>query len=177
MPPWPEVSLPRVHEPIFPSCCIRCRQPEPESTYRAGIFGTEGWLVFLFGGAGVHLRGALAGRCSVDVPACPSCQQALCRQRGWRRLALVVILLAGLGFCTWIFGVSSGDPIERLLWTMAAALLCALPLILWLFFFSPAILVWVYGLGHEMLAFRFRDFEYAEEFAALNETVVERKWF
>jgi hypothetical protein len=176
---WPEITLPRSWEPLFPSRCVACGQADPTGTYRASIFGTEWWFTLLAAGAGASLGGARSGPCCVHVPACEPCQSGMRRQRRRRRAVVVTIIIAAFAFFLRLFAALRGDFGEEWLWlgaALAAGVACAVPLIVWLIFFPPPILVWVFGGGSQMVAYRFRDSQYAEEFASLNDAAVERRW-
>jgi hypothetical protein len=84
-------------------------------------------------------------------------------------------MLLGVGFCFSWFGTVR-EPFIHLLICLGTGLVCTVPIVGMLLFFPPAIIISVFGEEFTLTNYRFRDHDYAREFAALNDACVEERW-
>jgi len=154
MPISTDVNLPKSQLPFFPDRCVACGADAPDASYRVGT-NAIGWWTLAFWSFGRRFR--------VDVPACDSCRDRMCRA-WWLRLAVNAVVVAiGVGLALYLLRWYQG-PFKR--WfALGIALICLLPVILWEVFFPRPIDLTAYA---DTVDYEFRDPEYAEEFAELN---------
>jgi hypothetical protein len=100
----------------------------------------------------------------VDAPACEWCRDRLRRQH-WLRWAIsAIIAMIGVGVAFWMLQSLKG-PLRRWL-AMGIALACMSPWLLWEAMFPPALDLTAYT---DTVDYEFRDAEYANDFAELNQ--------
>jgi hypothetical protein len=150
-----DVNLPKTLRPTFPDRCVACGLPCPDSTIPVGTHAIGWWTIALW----VH-----GARFSVDVPACEACRRQMVRQRWLRLFVCGVFVVVGLGVALYVLGSFRG-PLHRWL-AMGIALLCLLPWIAWEIVSPPPIDLTAYS---DTVDYEFRDEDYAQEFAMLNQ--------
>ena len=149
-----DVNLPKDHEPVFPSRCVRCGE-DPLGEQIKLTTQSVSWLGVLFLGGKFF---------SIQVPACMPCGYRIRFQRigSWvATLVLVTVCLVLL----WPL-VSKLVPLAFRRWFIAIfAMICILPQIVWEIVFPPA---FDFTAFKKSVDYEFRDVDYAAEFAALN---------
>ena len=158
MPLSTDVKLRRDYVPKFPDRCIACSQDAPGhllrvSTHTIGLMT----LVTLHWGS----------RFSAKVPVCRSCARAWRLQAWLRRVVTWTFAIVGVAVAFRV--LSSYRGVFRRWIATGIAVACCLPLILWQTFFSPLVDLTAFA---ETVDYEFRDRDYADEFAALNEEAV-----
>jgi hypothetical protein len=155
MPLATDVNLPKNHAARFPSRCVVCGAPSPESTVRlmTGSIGWWTWLLWHFGNP-----------FTVRAPACKHCS--------WRlhltRVSSSLITIAGIAAACWLFWpwVSAKVPRPARKWAlMGLALACLLPQFLYEMVFPHPFSITAYS---DSVDYEFRDRQMAIEFALLN---------
>lgn len=161
MPLSTDVTLPIDHRPEWPSRCVRCGQDEPTDVFRfrASRVGFDQLITLNF---------AIGSRPTIEAPACPDCAKALRRAR---RLRLFLIWPAYI-----ILGIAVLYTLDKLGWIphgpyrkwimTGIVLLAVFPFMIWEGS-HPAIVGAT--ARHKKLDYEFRDPEYAENFAELND--------
>jgi hypothetical protein len=148
-----DVNLPRSHVPVWPDLCVVCCHAVPTERLRIATHSI-GWWTVAFWHPG--------RRVTVEVPTCPACRRTFAwRRRGRIALGVVLALAAGVAGI-WIVG---SGPHGRKWLAMGVAVLLILPFSLWEVFFPPPIEITAYA---KTTDYEFRDADYAEEFARLN---------
>jgi hypothetical protein len=155
MPLSTDISLPRSHTPIFPDRCVACGFPQPDHFIRVGTNTIGWWTIALW------IPGT---RYSVEIPACESCRRRMSRQR-WVRMAVCgIFVVVGVAVAAYLLGSLRG-PLKRWL-ALGIALLCMVPWFAWELVFPRPVDLTAYS---STVTFEFRDEDYADDFASLNE--------
>ena len=155
MPLSTDVKLPRTRTPVFPDRCVACGVPDPGCFIRVGT-NAIGWWTLVFWTHGP--------RFSVEVPACEPCRRQMIRQRWVRLFVCGIFVVVGVGAAVYVLGSLRG-PIKRWL-GLGIALLCMVPWFAWELIFPRPIDLTAYS---DTVDYEFRDADYAQEFAELNE--------
>jgi hypothetical protein len=155
MPLPTDVNLPREHQAVFPPRCVVCGDDPFGCTVKlwTHTLGWWTWVLWMFG-SGFAVR----------VPACGSCAWKIRTQR-WGRLLTMIALAAVVIFLIWphIDGFVP-RPLRR--WAaMLFTLVCLAPWFLWEAFVPPAVDITAYA---SSIDYKFRDPQYAADFAELN---------
>jgi hypothetical protein len=149
------VEIPKDKTPRFPSACVACNAESPGTTLRLYTHAI-GWWTALFAFGPLH---------HVDVPTCKRCKRRLLASRALRFLFMCACLVAAMGLTA-----RFTEGMEwRKLYVLGAALLAVLPWLAVNFFFPAAVDVTAYD---KKVEFDFRDDEYAQEFAEMNDANV-----
>ena len=155
MPLSTDISLPRSHTPIFPDRCVACGFPQPDHFIRVGTNTIGWWTIALWipGTRYSRLSSGLRKLSAADEPAAVG-------QNGWFRIFVVV----GVAVAAYLLGSLRG-PLKRWL-ALGIALLCMVPWFAWELVYPRPVDLTAYS---STVTFEFRDEDYADDFASLNQ--------
>ena len=156
MPLSTDVNLPRNHVARYPDRCVRCEAPSEGKTLRLWTHTVGWWTVVLW----IFGRGF-----STRVPACHSCSWKIRAQR-LGGLLLTIMIAALFLFFVWPYLEGAVAPSLRKWVAMGLILICLAPLFIREVLWPPAICITAFK---DSVDYEFRDGDYAEEFAELNE--------
>ncbi len=151
----PTVNLPITHQPAFPDRCIVCGVKGPQATIGFSAVKNEA--------QGPRWRLPFGRRYTVNIPSCRRCAARLRR----RRLLITVVgaayAVVSLSYAVYFFGWYHG-PFKKWL-TVGVGLACLIPFFLLMILFRPPVELTA---SDTTVQYRFRDVDYAKEFAAMN---------
>lgn len=152
------VDIPKTQTPAFPDRCVECGQESPGTTLTYSA-STSAWK---------PLKEPLWKGWKQEVPVCEGCKGALRRGEWLGRLVFAASIAVTLSILLLMLSFS---PTFADGWVGYVVLFAAIavPLLVGQAIFTPSI---EFSGFAERLVFNFRSPDYAEEFAALNESVV-----
>jgi hypothetical protein len=164
-----DVRLPLDRPPVFPRRCVACGGSDPGASW---VVSTRG-LWQAAGNLAIFFKRLVRAAVRIEVPACGECCRALRTERN-RRRTLRWLGALGLGAGLVLAGRWQGLDEHGWLGTHyleIGALLLAVIFLLPLEYFRP--LAFDVALGADSIEFEFRDRNFAEEFARLNDVEIE----